>query len=108
MPHEYCHEWVLNSCKVLNFRVRKFQDRMADVFLKADVRSIFKDRKVLFMGDSVLRNLYQDFVYLVEKGTLTPNKLLKKKGKQIEDGEFPGDTLVEGGDMVPGRDYQEV
>ena len=81
---------------------------MADVFLKADVRSIFKDRKVLFMGDSVLRNLYQDFVYLVEKGTLTPNKLLKKKGKQIEDGEFPGDTLVEGGDMVPGRDYQEV
>jgi len=81
---------------------------MADVFLKSDVRSIFKDRKVLFMGDSVLRNLYQDFVYLVEKGTLTPNKLLKKKGVQIEDGDFPGDTLVEGGEMVPGRDYQEV
>ena len=77
--------------------------RMADVFLKSDVRSIFKDRKVLFMGDSVLRNLYQDFVYLVEKGTLTPNKLLKKKGVQIEDGDFP-----EGGEMVPGRDYQEV
>ena len=76
---------------------------MADVFLKSDVRSIFKDRKVLFMGDSVLRNLYQDFVYLVEKGTLTPNKLLKKKGVQIEDGDFPG-----GGEMVPGRDYQEV
>jgi len=81
---------------------------MADVFLKSDVRSIFKDRKVLFMGDSVLRNLYQDFVYLIEKGTLTPNKLLKKKGIQIEDGDFPGDTLVEGGEMVPGRDYQEV
>jgi len=81
---------------------------MADVFLKSDVRSIFKDKKVLFMGDSVLRNLYQDFVYLVEKGTLTPNKLLKKKGKQIEDGEFPGDNLVQGGEMVPGRDYQEV
>ena len=83
-------------------------NRMADVFLKADVRAIFKDRKVLFMGDSVLRNLYQDFVYLVEEGTLTPNKLLKKKGNQIQDGEFPGDSLVEGGEMVPGRDYQEV
>ena len=50
----------------------------------------------------------RDFVYLIEKGTLTPNKLLKKKGIQIEDGDFPGDTLVEGGEMVPGRDYQEV
>ena len=81
---------------------------MADIFLKSDVRSVFRDRKVLFMGDSVLRNLYQDFVYLIEKGTLTPNSLLKKKGKQIEDGEFPGDSLVEGGDLIPGREYQEV
>jgi len=81
---------------------------MADIFLKSDVRSVFRDRKVLFMGDSVLRNLYQDFVYLIEKGTLTPNSLLKKKGKQIEDGDFPGDSLVEGGDLIPGREYQEV
>ena len=90
------------------FRVKVKEERMADIFLKSDVRSVFRDRKVLFMGDSVLRNLYQDFVYLIEKGTLTPNSLLKKKGKQIEDGDFPGDSLVEGGDLIPGREYQEV
>jgi hypothetical protein len=56
---------------------------MADVFLKGDARTIFKGRKVLFLGDSVLRNIYQDFIYLLEKGTLTPNVLLKKKGTQI-------------------------
>ena len=82
--------------------------RMADVFTREDMRRVLGGMQVLFLGDSVLRNLYQDFVYLIEKGTLTPNSLLKKKGKQIEDGEFPGDSLVEGGDLIPGREYQEV
>ena len=81
---------------------------MADIFLKDDARKLFRGQKVIFLGDSIMRNIYQDFVYLLENGNLTPHSLLRKKGKQIEYGEFPGDTLVEGGDMVPGRDYQEV
>ena len=82
---------------------------MADVFLKGDVRMIFKGKKVLFLGDSVLRNLYQDFVYILEKGSLTPNALLKKKGTQIESGMFPGDSLVPGtGNLESGRHYKEV
>ena len=33
-----------------------------------DARVILNGRKVLFLGDSILRNLYQDLVYLLEKG----------------------------------------
>ena len=39
---------------------------MADIFISMDVKKIFKDKKVLFLGDSIMRNLYQDFVYLLE------------------------------------------
>ena len=56
---------------------------MADLFISTDVRKIFKEKIVLFLGDSIMRNLYQDFVYLVEKGDLTPNAFLKKKGVQV-------------------------
>ena len=82
---------------------------MADVFLKGDARAILNGRKVLFLGDSILRNLYQDLVYLLEKGSLTPHALLKKKGVQVEEGMFPGDSLVQGtGHLTTGRDYTEV
>lgn len=82
---------------------------MADVFTKGDARAALAGRRLLFMGDSILRNLYQDLVHLLEAGTLTPNSLLKKKGVQVEAGELPGDRLVPGtGHILPGRDYQEV
>jgi hypothetical protein len=85
---------------------------MADVFLKGDVRAIFKGKKLLFLGDSILRNLYQDFVYLAEHGNLTPNDLLKKKGTMIPTDAFPGDGLRPGlrenGVLKSGRDYREV
>ena len=82
---------------------------MADVFTKSDARAALAGRRLLFMGDSILRNLYQDLVHLLEAGTLTPNALLKKKGVQVVAGELPGDRLVPGtGEILPGRDYQEV
>ena len=49
--------------------------RMADVFTREDMRRVLGGMQVLFLGDSVLRNLYQDFVWLAEKGTLTPNEV---------------------------------
>ena len=49
--------------------------RMADVFTREDVRRVLGGRQVLLLGDSVLRNLYQDLVWLAEKGTLTPNEV---------------------------------
>ena len=82
---------------------------MADIFIKSDVRAIFRGKKVLCLGDSILRNLYQDFIYLLEKGTFTPTSLLRKKGTQIKEGDFPGDSLVDGTCvLITGRDYTET
>ena len=30
---------------------------MADVFISMDVKKIFKDKKVIFLGDLIMRNL---------------------------------------------------
>ena len=80
---------------------------MADIFLKEDVRKHFKGKKVIFLGDSIMRNIYQDFLYLMEKGDLTPHGLLRKKGEQIPS--FEGDRLVEGtGELTTGRTYREI
>jgi len=80
---------------------------MADIFLKEDVRKHFKGKKVIFLGDSIMRNIYQDFLYLIEKGDLTPHELLRKKGRQIPS--FEGDYLLEGtGELTTGRTYREI
>ena len=80
---------------------------MADIFLKEDVRKHFRGKKVIFLGDSIMRNIYQDFLYLLEKGDLTPHSLLRKKGTQIES--FEGDYLLEGtGELTAGRSYREI
>ena len=80
---------------------------MADVFLKEDVRKHFRGKKVIFLGDSIMRNIYQDFVYLLEKGDLTPHGLLRKKGEQIQS--FEGDELLPGtGVRTTGRNYKEI
>ena len=80
---------------------------MADIFLKEDVRKHFRGKKVMFLGDSIMRNIYQDFLYLLEKGDMTPHSLLRKKGEQIPS--FEGDKLVEGtGVLTTGRNYTEI
>ena len=80
---------------------------MADIFLKEDVRKHFRGKKVMFLGDSIMRNIYQDFLYLLEKGDMTPHSLLRKKGEQIPS--FEGDQLVDGtGVLTTGRNYKEI
>jgi len=81
---------------------------MAEIFLKADARKSLKGKKLLFLGDSIMRNLYQDCVYLLENGGLTPYGELRRKGEQIPSF-APGDHLVEGtGVLCSGRSYREV
>jgi len=80
---------------------------MADIFLKEDVRKHFRGKTVMFLGDSIMRNIYQDFVYLLERGDLTPHSLLRKKGEQIPS--FEGDMLMEGtGKLTRGTNYREI
>jgi len=55
-----------------------------------------------------MRNIYQDCVYLLEKGPLTPYGELRRKGVQIPSF-APGDHLVEGtGVLSTGTGYREV
>jgi len=80
---------------------------MADIFLKEDVRKHFRGKKVMFLGDSIMRNIYQDFVYLLEKGDMTPHGMLRMKGEQISS--FEGDYLLDGtGVLTTGRNYKEI
>jgi len=80
---------------------------MADIFFKEDMKRIFHRRKILFLGDSIMRNIYQDFIYMIEKGDLTPHYLLRKKGEQIPS--FVGDCLLYGtGILTAGRSYEEI
>ena len=85
----------------------KSEGDMADTFLKEDMKKIFHKKKILFLGDSIMRNIYQDFIYMIEKGNLTPHYLLKKKGEQIPS--FVGDSLLYGtGILTTGRSYEEI
>ena len=49
-----------------------------EMFTKYDVRDLFKNRFVLFLGDSIIRDVYKDFVWLREKGNLIPHEKLRE------------------------------
>ena len=53
---------------------------MADIFLKDDALKILKGKQIIFIGDSIQRNIYQDLVTLLCKGGVTSHDVLKKKG----------------------------
>ena len=52
---------------------------MADIFQRSDVRNVLLNKKVVFLGDSILRNIYQDLVWLFEHGDFTPHRTLVDK-----------------------------
>jgi len=79
---------------------------MADIFCQSDVRNIMKDKSVLFLGDSIMRNIYQDFITLYQKGCLTSHKDLKLKGERMPS--YYGDKLMPNtGKLITGRGYRE-
>ena len=67
---------------------------MADIFLKKNLQEIFRGKSILFLGDSIMRNIYKDFVWLTGEtnyhGEYIPSRFLKNKGEQ----RFQGDTLT--------------
>lgn len=94
---------------------------MADIFMRKDVREVLFNKKVVFLGDSILRNIYQDFVWLFEHGEFTPHQLLvsigivmlliltyslcsfqRKKGEQLGRSEFPDELQAGTGQKTPG------
>ena len=63
---------------------------MADIFTKFDARKVLKEKKILFLGDSIMRNIYKDIIWLLSEGNFTPQDLLKRKGENS----FAGDRLT--------------
>ena len=63
---------------------------MADIFSKFDARKVLQKKKILFLGDSIMRNVYKDLIWLLSEGNFTPQDLLKRKGENS----FGGDRLA--------------
>jgi len=57
--------------------------KMCDIFLREDIERLFKGKSVLFMGDSIMRNIYKDLIWLTDPksdGELIPSKHMCAKG----------------------------
>ena len=85
-------------------RKEKNRFKMADIFLRDDALKVLKGKQVIFIGDSIQRNIYQDLVTLLCKGSVTSHEILKKKGEMIP--EYLGDKLVNNTGQLTSGDKQ--
>ncbi len=87
---------------------------MCDVFTPSSALSALRGKSVLLVGDSIMRNIYKDIVYLLSsddnnnrnQAKLIPTKHMMAKGEDS----YRGDTKVKGskrGAVTYGRDYTE-
>ena len=79
---------------------------MCDIFTKSDVQTLFEKKSVLFLGDSIMRNIYKDLVWMTSfdtDGQYTPNIHYRNKGEKS----FCGDNLINNSELTVGRDYEE-
>ena len=79
---------------------------MCDIFTKSEVQLLFEKKSILFLGDSIMRNIYKDFVWLTSidtDGGYTPNTHFRNKGEK----DFCGDKLINSSEKTIGRDYEE-
>lgn len=80
---------------------------MADFFTFEDARELLFNKKILFLGDSILRSIYQDLLSLLEDGNFSGEDGLKLKGEELPS--YMGDLLVVNtGKLTTGRDYDEI
>jgi len=91
---------------------------MCDIFTKKDIVDVFgknsernkangMGKTFMFMGDSIMRNLYKDFVWLTSdntNGNLIPQRHMQAKGEET----FMGDNVItKSNENLRGRDYEE-
>ena len=68
-------------------------------FSKNDMRKLFRDKKVIFLGDSIIRDIYKDSVWLYQKGRLVPHAKLvdgDEKAGTVQRSLTHGETLRDG------------
>ncbi|KAH3693600.1 hypothetical protein DPMN_081037 [Dreissena polymorpha] len=66
---------------------------MSDIFLQEDIPSLFDNRFILIIDDSIQRAVYKDFVLLLQKIRYLTDSELRSNGEYT----FSGDKLIEGG-----------
>lgn len=75
-----------------------------DVFHRSEACKLLAGKKIWIFGDSNARSIYKDLVWLLEEGTLCPDKLLQKKNEPSH----ANDVNISNGALHSGRNYQEV
>nr|ACO10626.1 FAM113A [Caligus rogercresseyi] len=80
---------------------------MADIFLCEDVSRLTKHQSFLFIGDSNMRAIYKDLVWLSNpshQDSLIPVHHLREKMEKS----YEGDALIDSSGLTAGRDYRET
>ncbi|KAF2879785.1 hypothetical protein ILUMI_26390 [Ignelater luminosus] len=75
-----------------------------DIFSSFEARELLNQKVVYFFGDSNIRALYKDLLWLLENGTLIPESRLKSKNEISH----ANDVRLSKGVLHSGRNYQEV
>jgi hypothetical protein len=50
---------------------------MCDVFTREDLLRLFRGKSVLFLGDSLMRSIYKDFIWLSKENSLIKHEINK-------------------------------
>ena len=77
--------------------------KMCDIFMTKDVRNVFAQKSVLFLGDSIMRNIYKDFISLTHNNPFTPVSAMRAKGERS----YREDRLIHASRDRVGRNYEE-
>ncbi|XP_022915504.2 PC-esterase domain-containing protein 1A-like [Onthophagus taurus] len=75
-----------------------------ELFAKDDAINLFKSQRILMFGDSNMRALYKDLIWLTRYGTLIPNEKLRAKNEDS----FSGDKRLSEGVLTASRNYVEI
>lgn len=87
---------------------------MCDIFTGEDVCRLFKGKSVLFLGDSIMRNIYKDLLYMSQepqepgrcqkyRNQYIPSFHMQRKGESS----FCGDKLLYVTELNAARNYEE-
>lgn len=74
------------------------------MFHQNDACRLLAKKSVLMFGDSNMRAIYKDLVWLLEEGTLIPKTVLRRKNERSH----ANDRRISDGVLTASRNYQEV
>lgn len=75
-----------------------------DMFSSMQAKALLHRKVIYFFGDSNIRALYKDLLWLLENGTLIPESRLRSKNEASH----ANDVRLSQGVLHSGRNYQEV